>query len=400
MKNPDIRLPPVEHRIFWAILRYRQRPLICQPDPGNRRGGSRGGKPRGGAVSIGEVLSDARCRSGLSIGEVSRQTGIREEIVWAIELDDFAKCGGNLYARGYIRSIAAAVFVDPAPLIAEFDVTHPARKQPEPGDERRARKRGSRPASGLLALAEPNEPEEANEPNTPKAKHPLTRSQRYRRRHRRRVILSTAMCLVVLVIFGGEAYHFAHMGTNTSENAAQAAFNRATTKPRPSHKSKPVASASHAKPSPSASLTSQTLSPVSATAYGPWGVTGDNPQDSGLAIDASSSTAWQSDWYSSAHFGGLKSGTGLLLDFGKPVTIVSADLNFGTPGTYVELRGGDSSSPTVLKTIGGTKNAGDSTTIRPQEISVRYLLVWITSLPQTSSGYQASLYNVSFQGHS
>jgi hypothetical protein len=215
------------------------------------------------------------------------------------------------------------------------------------------------------------------------------------------------MCLAVLVIFGGEAYHFAHLGASTSENAAQAAFNRAT-KPRPSHKSKPVASASHAKPSPSAShakpspsasLTSQTLSPVSATAYGPWGVTGDNPQDSGLAIDASSSTAWQSDWYSSAHFGGLKSGTGLLLDFGKPVTIVSADLNFGTPGTYVELRGGDSSSATVLKTIGGTKNAGDSTTIRPQEISVRYLLVWITSLPQTSSGYQASLYNISFQGH-
>jgi cytoskeletal protein RodZ len=353
-------------------------------------------------VSIGEVLSDARRRSGLSIGEVSRQTGIREEIVWAIELDDFAKCGGNLYARGYIRSIAAAVFVDPAPLIAEFDVTHPARKPPEPGDERRPRQGGSRPASGLLALPEPREPDEPIEPDRPKAKHPLTRSERYRRRHRRRVILSTAMCLAVLVIFGGEAYHFAHVGANTSENAAQAAFNRATTKPQPSHTSKPVASARHAKPSPSpsASLTSQTLSPVAATAYGPWGVTGDNPQDAGQAIDASSSTAWQSDWYSSAHFGGLKSGTGLLLDFGKPVTIVSADLNLGHPGTYVELRGGDSSSPNVLKTIGGTKNAGDSTTIRPQEISVRYLLVWITSLPQTSSGYQASLYNISFQGHS
>ena len=81
-------------------------------------------------MSIGEVLSDARCRSGLSIVEVSRQTGIREEVVWAIELDDFAKCGGNLYARGYIRSIAAAVFVDPTPLIAEFDA--PARADPGP----------------------------------------------------------------------------------------------------------------------------------------------------------------------------------------------------------------------------------------------------------------------------
>jgi len=60
-------------------------------------------------VSIGEVLSDARCRSGLSIVEVSRQTGIREEIVWAIELDDFAKCGGNLYARGATHADDAIV---------------------------------------------------------------------------------------------------------------------------------------------------------------------------------------------------------------------------------------------------------------------------------------------------
>jgi cytoskeletal protein RodZ len=346
-------------------------------------------------VSIGEVLSDARCRSGLTIVEVSRQTGIREEVVWAVELDDFAKCGGNLYARGYIRSIAAAVFVDPAPLIAEFDATHPA-EQPseprgEPGGERRPSPRGSRSTSELLALPEPYAPE---------TKHPLTRSQRYRRRHRRRVILSTAMCLAVLVIFGGEAYHFAHVGANTSENAAQAAFNRATTKSQPAKKPKPSASAPHATPSPSGTPTPQTLKPVSATAYGPWGVTGDNPQDAGQAIDGSSSTYWQSDWYSSADFGGLKTGTGLLIDFGKPVTIVSVGLNLGDPGSYVELRGGDTSSPTVLKTIGGTKNAGDSTTIRPQETPVRYLLVWFTKLPQTSSGYQASLNNISFQGHS
>ncbi len=346
-------------------------------------------------MSIGEVLSDARCRSGLSIVEVSRQTGIREEVVWAIELDDFAKCGGNLYARGYIRSIAAAVFVDPAPLIAEFDATHPAGPPSgphrEPGGERRPSPRGSRSTSELLALPEPYAPE---------TKHPLTRSERYRRRHRRRVILSTAMCLAVLVIFGGEAYHFAHVGANTSENAAQAAFNRATTKSQPAKKPKPSASASHATPSPSATPALQALKPVSATAYGPWGVTGDNPQDAGQAIDGSSSTYWQSDWYSSADFGGLKSGTGLLIDFGKPVTIDSADLSLGDPGSYVELRGGDTSSPTALKTIGGTKNAGDSTTIRPQETPVRYLLVWFTKLPQTSSGYQASLNNISFQGHS
>jgi hypothetical protein len=211
------------------------------------------------------------------------------------------------------------------------------------------------------------------------------------------------MCLVVLVIFGGEAYHFAHVGANTSENAAQAAFNRATTKHQPSKKAKPSPSPTHAKPSPSATPTPArgTLAPVSARAYGPWGVTGDNPDKASQAIDSSSSTPWQTESYTSASFGGLKTGTGLLIDFGKPVTIVSADLNLGTPGAYVQLRAANNPSASVLKTIGGTKDASDTTTIRPQEIPVRYLLVWFTSLPQTSSGlYQASIYNISFQGHS
>ena len=80
--------------------------------------------PRGGAVSIGEVLHDARSRLGLSIHEVARRTGIVEETIWAIELDDFAKCGEDFYARSYISVIAAVVRVDAAPLIAEFDAAH------------------------------------------------------------------------------------------------------------------------------------------------------------------------------------------------------------------------------------------------------------------------------------
>ena len=173
------------------------------------------------------------------------------------------------------------------------------------------------------------------------------------------------MCLAVLVIFGGEAYHFAQFGAGTPENAAQAAFNKATSQPQPSKKSTPSASPTHAQASAATSAVT-TLKPVSAKAYGPWGVAGDNPQDAELAIDASSSTAWQTQWYSSADFGGTTTGTGLLLDFGHPVTIVSAYLNLGSPGAYVELRGANSDRPNALKTVGGTKDAGAYTTIRPK----------------------------------
>src|ERR1700753_81585 len=110
---------------FRAILSYRERHTVCHPDLGTDGGQHVGVRvPRGGAMSIGEVLHDARYRSGLTISDVAERTGIVEETIWAIELDDFAKCGEDFYARGYISVIAAVVRVDSAPLLAEFDAAH------------------------------------------------------------------------------------------------------------------------------------------------------------------------------------------------------------------------------------------------------------------------------------
>ena len=75
-------------------------------------------------MSIGETLADARQQAGLTVGEVSRQTRIRESIIRDIEKDDFAACGGDFYARGHIRSIAGAIGTDPVPLISEYDAEH------------------------------------------------------------------------------------------------------------------------------------------------------------------------------------------------------------------------------------------------------------------------------------
>lgn len=77
-------------------------------------------------MSIGEELADARRQAGLTVTEVSQRTRIREAIVRGIERDDFAGCGGDFYARGFIRSIARTVGADPAPLIRDYDAAHPA----------------------------------------------------------------------------------------------------------------------------------------------------------------------------------------------------------------------------------------------------------------------------------
>jgi len=75
-------------------------------------------------VSIGQTLTAARENAGLSVEQVAETTRIRRTLVQAIEDDDFSPCGGDFYARGHIRTIAATVGADPKPLLAAFDADH------------------------------------------------------------------------------------------------------------------------------------------------------------------------------------------------------------------------------------------------------------------------------------
>jgi transcriptional regulator with XRE-family HTH domain len=81
-------------------------------------------------MSIGADLAAAREAAGLSVEDVVRATRIRGELLRRIESDDFAGCGGAVYARGHIRSIATHLGIDPAPLVAEFDRENGAARAP------------------------------------------------------------------------------------------------------------------------------------------------------------------------------------------------------------------------------------------------------------------------------
>jgi cytoskeletal protein RodZ len=72
-------------------------------------------------VTVGESLTEARYQAGLSVGELSERTRIRDSVIRSIERDDYEACGGDLYVRGYVRAIAGAVGIDAQPLIQEFD---------------------------------------------------------------------------------------------------------------------------------------------------------------------------------------------------------------------------------------------------------------------------------------
>ncbi|WP_059011548.1 helix-turn-helix domain-containing protein [Streptomyces specialis] len=71
--------------------------------------------------SVGRILQQARLDAKLTVDEVSSSTRVRVPIVHAIEQDDFSRCGGDVYARGHIRTLARAVGADANELIDIFN---------------------------------------------------------------------------------------------------------------------------------------------------------------------------------------------------------------------------------------------------------------------------------------
>ena len=70
---------------------------------------------------IGPDLTAARTRLGLSVDELADRTRIRPHVIESIEVDDFAPCGGDFYARGHLRTLARVLGTDPAPFLAAFE---------------------------------------------------------------------------------------------------------------------------------------------------------------------------------------------------------------------------------------------------------------------------------------
>ncbi|MEU8588528.1 RodZ domain-containing protein [Streptomyces sp. NPDC048664] len=83
-------------------------------------------------LSIGDALRQARIAAGLTVDDISHATRVRVAIVRAIEQNDFAPCGGDVYARGHLRTLARAVDLDPAPLLAQYARDHGKVPAPTP----------------------------------------------------------------------------------------------------------------------------------------------------------------------------------------------------------------------------------------------------------------------------
>lgn len=327
-------------------------------------------------MRVGATLAHARRQAGLTIAEVSQRTLIREAIVSGIERDDYSRCGGDFYARGHIRAIAHAVGADPGPLIEEYD----AARNEVPG-----------------LPAETVRMSDVARTTSPVMHEPSRGS---------RVVL-LGLALVVVVGAGGYLL-FARGGspprassTATSQRASGSA--PATSAPRSSASRVTPTPAPDRSASPVREAPPRVLHPVSIAAFGPGGTgQGDSPQLASLALGGNPATPWHSDWYTTPHFGNLQSGTGLLLDMGRPVTVVAARVSLGgMHGANFELRVGSTPALSALRPVAYATDAGGVVRLRATRAARgRYVLIWFTRLPPDPAGtFQADVYGIGVRGH-
>ncbi len=135
----------------------------------------------------------------------------------------------------------------------------------------------------------------------------------------------------------------------------------------------------------------------------PPGQNGENDAEAPKAIDGNPSTVWTTEGYNNTdgrQFGGLKSGVGLRLDFGQPVTVRQITITFGFGPTAFELRAGDAAvNDANAYSVVLPETVATSTTVSvPATTAHRYWVVWLTRLPTVDDGrFKGAVADVSFR---
>jgi cytoskeleton protein RodZ len=72
-------------------------------------------------MSLGSLIAKARKDAGLSLEDLAAKTNIRISVLSEIEKNNFSHCGGETYARGHVRNIAAILKADQKEFIRLYE---------------------------------------------------------------------------------------------------------------------------------------------------------------------------------------------------------------------------------------------------------------------------------------
>jgi putative peptide zinc metalloprotease protein len=217
---------------------------------------------------------------------------------------------------------------------------------------------------------------------------------------------SVAMVLVLAAVLAGHWGLLPSIGGHAAAPRPSAAGQVTLQRPAP-------APPRPAPPSRQAHRRSPVLTPVSAEGFDPLGTLGggdssdENSDLAGYAIDSDLQTAWQTQYYlGNPVFGGLKTGSGLILDMGRQIRPTSVTVTFGsTPGADVAIEVGNNASPSVsalsgFRTVATADGIGGTHYFRtPTSLAGRYVLIWFTKLPPAGPDqFQAQIFNIIVRG--
>jgi hypothetical protein len=141
------------------------------------------------------------------------------------------------------------------------------------------------------------------------------------------------------------------------------------------------------------------LKPVGITSFNPLSTTTpgntEDPETAGNAIDGSQTTDWATSYYyGSPKFGGLKAGTGLLINMGRQVKLSQVKILFGpgatTAGIYLGNSGPSSATSSsalssfklVSPSATGTGSQAFNVSSADANATGQYVLIWLTSVPK------------------
>ena len=128
---------------------------------------------------------------------------------------------------------------------------------------------------------------------------------------------------------------------------------------------------------------------VKLTAVGAFDPEGDGQErndEAPLAVDGRASTFWRTEHYSSF----FKSGVGLVLDMGRRARVERVLVDSPAPGSTGEIQLGDSPQG-PFRSVTTARALTASTSFAVPRRTGRYVVVWITGMPQDSAAEVAEV---------
>ena len=103
-------------------------------------------------MTVGERLREARERQKVTLHAIAEKTNISVRFLDAIEKNQFDKLPGGIFTRGFIRSYASQVGLEPDSLVTQFLSDEPGQRDDDI-DEAPAKLAGEGPSVSTLVLA-------------------------------------------------------------------------------------------------------------------------------------------------------------------------------------------------------------------------------------------------------